>query len=67
MTDKLNSSSDIERISYDILKQSKAWGVFPTPVDDIVNYVELKIDENSYINDIPKNYLSKSLDVVTGK
>lgn len=51
---------DIEDVSFDILKQSKALGVFPTPVDKIVQYSELYVDRKADIFNIPKNYLSKS-------
>jgi len=37
------TKKDIEAISMDILKESKSYGVFPTPVDKIVQCAELKI------------------------
>jgi Zn-dependent peptidase ImmA (M78 family) len=64
MIETFNSSKNIEKISYDILKQSKAWGKFPTPVNEIIKYTELRLDENPYINEIPKHYISKSFDVL---
>ncbi|HRE65798.1 MAG TPA: ImmA/IrrE family metallo-endopeptidase [Cyclobacteriaceae bacterium] len=51
---------DIENVSFDILKQSKSLGVFPTPVDNIVNYCELKVDKSNCLTKIPNNYLAKS-------
>ncbi len=62
MIKKLNSANDIDNVSYDILKQSGAYGKFPTPVNKIVQYAELKFDDSPYINEIPKNYTSKSID-----
>lgn len=59
-----HSSDEINRISYDILKQCKAWGKLPTPVDDIIKFAELKFNDNPYITDIPRNYVSKSADVL---
>lgn len=64
MIETLNSSKDIEKISYDILKQSHALGKFPTPVSNIIEYAELKLDENPYINEIPNHYISKSADAL---
>jgi hypothetical protein len=51
---------DIENVSFDILKQSKSLGVFPTPVDNIVKYCELKVDKSNCLTKIPNNYLAKS-------
>jgi hypothetical protein len=51
---------DIENVSFDILKQSKSLGVFPTPVDNIVQYCELKVDGENCLSKIPKNYLAKA-------
>ncbi len=50
---------DIENVSFDILKQSKSLGVFPTPVDKIVEFCELKVDRETCLSKIPNNYLSK--------
>jgi Zn-dependent peptidase ImmA (M78 family) len=57
---ELPSSTDIEKISYDILKGSKAWGVFPTPVDKIVNYSELIINNQVDISNVHESYLHKA-------
>ncbi|MCK6617151.1 MAG: ImmA/IrrE family metallo-endopeptidase [Cyclobacteriaceae bacterium] len=51
---------DIENVSFDILKQSKSLGVFPTPVDKIVQYCELKVDRETCLSNIPKNHLAKA-------
>jgi hypothetical protein len=51
---------DIENVSFDILKQSKSLGVFPTPVDNIVQYCELKVDRENCLSKIPNNYLAKA-------
>lgn len=36
---------DIEKISFDLLKQSKALDIFPTPVDQILQYSSLKVNK----------------------
>lgn len=58
--DKL-TKKDIDNRVYDILKQSKSFGVFPTPVRQIVNYSELYLDANTSLHNIPNNYLAKNI------
>lgn len=60
----LTSQKKVQDIAYDILKQSKSLGVYPTPTDKIVQFTELQISENKYIERIPKNYASKSIDTL---
>ena len=60
----ITSQEKIQDISFDILKQSKSIGVFPTPVDKIVQFVELKVSKEKYIENIPKNYATKSLEIL---
>jgi len=55
-------NNDVESIAYDILKQSKSLGVFPTPVDRIVQYSELVVDSSIDLSVIPQNYFSKSIE-----
>ena len=57
---KLESKQEIEDVAFDVLKQSGALGKFPTPVDQIVQFSELRIDESNDITSIPKNYLGKT-------
>lgn len=37
---------DIEKISLDLLKHSKAFDVFPTPVDQILHYANLRVNRD---------------------
>jgi len=60
----LNSQKKIQDIAFDILKQSKSLGVFPTPVDKIIQYTELRVNEKKYLERIPKNYFTKSKEVL---
>lgn len=41
-----STKSDIEKISYEILKQSNSFDIFPTPVDLILNYSNFVIDNS---------------------
>lgn len=42
----LPSKSDIEKVSMDVLKQSRALDVYPTPVDRIVETADLMFDDS---------------------
>lgn len=50
---------EIDNLAFDILKQSNSLGVFPTPINKIIDHVELRLDEKTDLKKIPKNYLSK--------
>lgn len=53
---ELQSKKDIENISIDILKASKAFGIFPTPIDKIVQHSELTISEGIDLKSLEKKY-----------
>ena len=57
--DDLHSKKDIENISLDILKQSKALDVFPTPVDKIVHFSDLIFEGTVDLSAVDQNFLSK--------
>jgi hypothetical protein len=59
-----HTKKDIEQISYDILKASKSWGKFPTPVDSIVTYSELIVNQTIDVSEIHHGYLSKANDAL---
>lgn len=59
-----STKKDIQNIAYDILKQSKSFDVFPTPVDKIIEYSELYVDTHTGIHSIPNNYISKNIDTL---
>ncbi len=63
----LPSKSDIEKISLDILKQSKALDVFPTPVDKIINYANLHLKGDIDLSKVDHSFLSKFSDAVASK
>jgi len=48
----IQSIKDIEKISLEILKDSKSLDVFPTPIDRIVSYVDLKVSSNIDISQV---------------
>jgi hypothetical protein len=61
---ELQSKKDIEKISHEILKGSKSFDVFPTPVDRIVSYAELTVNAGIDLSKIHPSYLSKATDVL---
>ena len=61
---ELQSEKDIEKISYEILKNSKSLDVFPTPIDKIVSYAELTVNSGIDLSKIHASYLSKASDVL---
>jgi Zn-dependent peptidase ImmA (M78 family) len=63
----LPSKSDIEKISLDLLKQSKALDIFPTPVDDIISYANLHFESNVDLSIINQSFISKLSDKVSQK
>lgn len=60
----LISKKDIEKISYEILKGSKSFDVFPTPIDQIVSYSELVVRNDIDVSKIHIDYLSKASDAL---
>lgn len=59
---------EIEKISYNILKESKSFDIFPTPVDKILNYSNFAIDnqidlthiETSFFDSLKEKLLNPS-------
>lgn len=60
----IQSIKDIEKISFDILKDSKSLDIFPTPIDKIVSYVDLTVSSNIDISQIHEGYKSKYPDAL---
>ncbi|WP_412464912.1 ImmA/IrrE family metallo-endopeptidase [Flavobacterium mekongense] len=56
---ELENKKDIDQISIDILRQSKALDVFPTPVDKIVHFSDLIFHDEIDIRKLDVNILSK--------
>jgi hypothetical protein len=58
----LDSATEIEITARFLLKESKAFGVFPTPVDLIVHTAELKVAEGVDLSRAKQNYFSKAFE-----
>ncbi|WP_108425043.1 ImmA/IrrE family metallo-endopeptidase [Flagellimonas amoyensis] len=61
-----STRKDIEEVSFELLKQSKAFDIFPTPVDRIVEHSELIINNNVDLSHIDKTFF-ESLKEKTGE
>lgn len=51
-----STRKDIERISYNILKESKSLNVFPTPVDQILAYSNFALDNSIQLNKVDTSF-----------
>ncbi len=71
---ELHSKDEIERISFDILKASKSFDIFPTPVNNIVEYsnlivtggIDLKALEKKHKSFVFTDALSSGLSKIRG-
>jgi Zn-dependent peptidase ImmA (M78 family) len=54
-----STKRDIEEISKKLLTESKSLGVFPTPVNLLLNYSELVLEENIDLHNIDKSFFDK--------
>jgi Zn-dependent peptidase ImmA (M78 family) len=59
MTDLL-AKKDIDKISLEILKESKSLDVYPTPVDKIVSFSELVVRKDIDVSKVHHSYLHKA-------
>jgi Zn-dependent peptidase ImmA (M78 family) len=57
---ELHTTNDIDKRSIEILKGSKSFDVFPTPVDKIIAYSELVVNRKIDIAVIEPSYLAKA-------
>ncbi len=59
-----SQKKDVNDVAFEILKQSKSFGVFPTPIQSIVDYSELRIETNHCLTSIPRNFFPKSKELL---
>jgi hypothetical protein len=50
---------DIDKIAFDALTKSGALGQFPTPVDKVVHYADLRVNSKVDLSVVPEHYLAK--------
>ena len=54
-----HTKKDIDKISNELLRSSKALGVFPTPIDKIVQYAELSVSNNIDLSKVDPGFMEK--------
>lgn len=54
-----STKKDIEKISFELLKQSKSLDVFPTPIDKILGYSDLVMDTGLDLSKVDKTFFEK--------
>jgi Zn-dependent peptidase ImmA (M78 family) len=54
-----SKKKQIDKIVFDTLKSSKALGVYPTPVDQILKFTDLKVHSGIDLSIVPEHYFAK--------
>jgi Zn-dependent peptidase ImmA (M78 family) len=62
----LDSADDIDKIARNLLMASKAWGKFPTPVDQIVQFAELQIERGVDLSTVDPGFLTRNFNFLSG-
>lgn len=58
----LDSTSEIEAVAKTLLRESRAFGIFPTPVDKIIQTAELNVAEGVDLGKAKQSYFSKAFE-----
>ena len=58
----VDSSDDIDKIVYNLLRESKCYGIFPTPVDKIIKYADLVVDQDIDLRNVKRNFFQNKLE-----
>jgi Zn-dependent peptidase ImmA (M78 family) len=56
----LPAGDDIEKIARNILVSSKAWGRFPTPIEDIVTFTNLQLSKGIDLSKVEPDFFTSS-------
>lgn len=60
ITEPLDASEEIEKIARNILSGSKAFGKFPTPIDQIIQYTELSLAKGIDLSQADPGFLAST-------
>lgn len=60
-----DSADEIDKIAKNLLMVSGAWGQFPTPVDQIVQYAELQIESGVDLSKVEPGFFTKNFDFLS--
>jgi len=58
----IDAADDIEKIARNLLRTSKAWGKFPTPVDQIMMSADLTLEKGIDLSKVEPGFFSSSFD-----
>jgi hypothetical protein len=61
-TPALESAAEVEHVVRNLLRESKAMGVFPTPIDSIASYSNLVIDRQIDLRNIEAGFIPRNLE-----
>jgi hypothetical protein len=61
----LDSADEIDKIARNLLLTSGAWGRFPTPVDEIVRYADLQIEQGVDLGKIEPGFFTKNFHILS--
>lgn len=64
---ELPAGTEIDKIAENILRDSRSLGFFPTPVQNIIAYTELKLDAGVDLSDIPRSFLARYSQAIRNK
>jgi hypothetical protein len=64
-TPALESAAEVEHVVRNLLRESKAWGKFPTPIGDISGYSGLVIDRRIDLRNLDPGYMPRHLEHLT--
>jgi hypothetical protein len=56
----VEAAQDIEKIARNLLKTSKAWGKFPTPVENIISCAELTVEQGVDLSRVEPGFFSSN-------
>ncbi len=58
----LDSAAEVDSTARNLLRESRAFGVFPTPVDLIVRAAELRVEEGVDLSNAKQSFFSRTFD-----
>src|ERR1700722_15591045 len=61
----LQSSPEIEKIAKNLLLSAKVWGKLPTPVDQIVQFADLQVEQGVDLSKMEPDFFSKNFQFAT--
>jgi len=61
---ELHTKNDIEKVSLEVLQDSKSFDVFPTPISQIISYTNLIVREDIDVAQIHSEYVPQATDIL---